>query len=646
MALFKKKIDAIFQDELVKFVKTQLEERREERKAFELQWLLNMNFLNGNQFCDIDMQTQSITDVEKLYWYQNQEVFNQIAPIIETRMAKLGKVDPVLKVRPASSSRIDISTAKTCSSILKGTYTQEEMSRKIKYANYWCEITGTVFHKSIWNPEKGRSMGMLSDNTEVKEGNVEHVIVNCLECFPDSTFSEDVPQCRSFIHSRVVHVDEIYDLHGIEVKGEELEVWNISQTSVNSGGLGYTANTQKITSTKRKNQTLLNEYYEIPSRRYPNGRLIIIAGDKLVYQGDLPYMVGEDKTRAIPFVRQVCIERPGHFWGVSIIERLLPVQRAYNAVKNRKHEFLNRCVLQVLTYEEGAVDSEMIESEGIAPGSHLPYTPGHPAPSFMQNGSLPQEFNFEEQKLEELFTQISGVSTFSRDSLPPTGANSGIAIQIVQEQDNTRISLTAENIRLAVVSSGKMWLKLYKQFANGPRVLRFIDEANEVMVMDWESSKITSFDVVIESENELSQSPAQRRQMVFDLLTAGLFVDPETGKITRTTRDKILEMLELGNWESSVSLDEDHVHRAQRENMLTASGQIVNIFEYDDDLIHMNEHLKYMLSQEFELVAEKNPDLGQNMLAHMREHDQAFLAKNAPPPQQLPPQQQPQPAVA
>lgn len=644
MALFKKKTDKIkdtvFKDELVKFVKDQLDERKDERKAFELQWMLNMNFLNGNQFCDINMQTQSINDTEKLYWYQNQEVFNQIAPIIETRLAKLGRVDPALKTRPASSSREDISTAKTCTSILKGTYVEEKMHKKIKYANSWCEITGTVFHKTVWNAEKGRSIGATAEG-EMKEGDLEQVVVNSFECYPDSTFSEDMPQCRSFIHARAVHVDEVYDLHGIEVKGEELEVWNITQTSVNSGGLGYSSSTQKITKTKRKNQTLLVEYYEIPSRRYPEGRLIIIAGNALIYQGDLPYAIGDDKRRAIPFVRQVCIERPGHFWGISIIERLLPVQRAYNAVKNRKHEFLNRCVLQVLTYEEGAIDSEMIESEGIAPGSHLPYTPGHPAPQFMQNGNLPQEFNFEEEKLEGLFTQISGVSTFSRDSAPPTGANSGIAIQIVQEQDDTRISLTAENIRIAVIAVGQIWLKLYKQFSKGPRILRYVDSGNEVTVMDWEASNITSFDVVIESENELSQSPAQRRQMVFDLLTAGLFADPETGKITRVTRDKILEMLELGNWESAVSLDQDHVNKAQRESILMSAGQPVTVFEYDDDLLHMNEHLKYILSQEFELAIEKNPALGQMFMEHMSAHDQAFLLKNAPPQQVI----QPQPAA-
>lgn len=646
--IFKKKTDTtkdikdiVFKEDQVNFVKKKFQEYQDSRKAFELQWMLNVNFLNGNQYCDLDMHTQSITDIKKLYYYQQQEVFNQIAPIIETRLAKLGRVDPSLKTRPASSSREDISTAKICTSILKGTYSKHKMHKKIKYANSWSEVTGTVLHKTVWNTEKGRSIGMLEEDgnsQDIKEGDIDQIIVNSFECYPDSPFSEDIQFCRGFIHARPMSVDEIYDMHGVEIDGKELDVWNVSQTYGSSGGLGYGSNLQKVTSMKKKNQALLIEYYEVPSRKHPDGQLIIIAGDKLVYSGELPYLIGEDKKRGIPFVRQVCIERPGHFWGVSVIERLLPVQRAYNAVKNRKHEYLNRCVLQVLTYEEGAIDEEMIEEEGIAPGSHIPYKVGHPAPQFMQNGSLPSEFNNEEARLENLFTTISGVSTFSRDSAPPVGANSGIAMEIVREQDDTRLSLTAENIRLSIIAVGQIWLRLYKQYAKVPRILRFIDEENEVMTMDWGASDITSDDVVIESENELTQTPAQRRQLVFDLMQAGLFADPDTGRISRSARAKILEMVELGNWESSNSLDQDHINRANRENMLLEKEQPPEIFEYDDDLIHMDEHLKYILSEEFEAISESNPQMMQVLLIHMKEHEQGFQTKNAPPPQEVPQQ--------
>ena len=85
--------------------------------------------------------------------------------------------------------------------------------------------------------------------------------------------------------------------------------------------------------------------------------------------GSLPYKNGEDKKRDFPLTRQVCIEHPGCFWGISIIERLIPIQRRYNAVKNRKQEYLNRITIGVIDVEEDAYTNQEDFEEGIGPGT-------------------------------------------------------------------------------------------------------------------------------------------------------------------------------------------------------------------------------------------------------------------------------------
>ncbi|MES0334799.1 MAG: hypothetical protein SFH39_00355 [Candidatus Magnetobacterium sp. LHC-1] len=620
--------EPIYRVDLVNMVASELEKRKKDRLNFELQWILNINFHSGNQYCEISEDGASIIDVPRLYWYQERETYNHIAPITETRLAKLGRVDPSLKTRPASGKREDISAAKTCTSILRGTYSKVKMQQKIKYATYWSELIGTVFYMPTWDPGQGRIFGTYNGES-IKEGDLSHQVINSFEIYPDSPHNEDVDQCRSILRSRAVHVEEIYDTWNKRIPGREVEVWNLKNTNMGVGGLGYTANTQRITPMKKSNHELVSEFFERPSRNYPEGRYIVTAGKELLFYGNLPYAVGEDGERAIPLIRQVCIERPGYFWGISIIERLIPIQRSYNAIKNRKHEFLNRCVHQVLVYPSGSIDVEMIEAEGIAPGSHIEYQDGKLPPQFMQNGDLPTEFEQEETRLENMFTVISGVSTFARESAPPVGANSGVAMEIIREQDDTRISLTAEYIRLAVMRCGQYWLRLYKQYAKTPRILKYT-QGNEVQAVDWQASDITTDDVVIETENELAQTPAQRRQMVFDLMNAGIFNDPDTGKISRSDRAKILEMVELGNWESSNDIDQEHINKAQRENMFLEKGQIPAIFEYDDDMIHLQEHLKYMLTTEFETLSSGNPQLSQQLLMHLKQHEASFQFKNAP----------------
>lgn len=134
------------------------------------------------------------------------------------------------------------------------------------------------------------------------------------------------------------------------------------------GGFGYHATVPKVVTEKRENAVLVIEKYEMPTSEYPDGRLIIVAGDKLVHVGSLPYINGTDGTRGYPFARQVCLENLGNFFGSSVVERIIPVQRAYNTVKNRKHEFMNRIAMGVLAVEDGSVDTDVLEEEGLPPG--------------------------------------------------------------------------------------------------------------------------------------------------------------------------------------------------------------------------------------------------------------------------------------
>ena len=77
------------------------ERRREERRSLESSWLLNMNFLSGNQYCDVSPFGGVVEEDKQFYW-QARRVFNHIAPTVEARLARLEKMRPVLQVRAFS----------------------------------------------------------------------------------------------------------------------------------------------------------------------------------------------------------------------------------------------------------------------------------------------------------------------------------------------------------------------------------------------------------------------------------------------------------------------------------------------------------------------------------------------------------------
>ena len=151
----KEKDKKALHDQIVKEVKQDFEERRQKRRPVELAWRLNMNFLMGNQYVSIT-PTGDIDDYGRQYYWQEREVYNHIAPIVETRLAKLTRVKSGVSIRPKTSDECDVQSAKFATAILQSIMEENCFSALLQKANGWAETCGSVFYKIAWNNEKDR----------------------------------------------------------------------------------------------------------------------------------------------------------------------------------------------------------------------------------------------------------------------------------------------------------------------------------------------------------------------------------------------------------------------------------------------------------------------------------------------------------
>lgn len=593
-------------EELVKEIKKDFEQRKQERSQLESAWLLNINFLMGNQYAEL-ASNGDIFDNGKQFFWQQREVFNHIAPIIEMRLSKFTALRAGVTVRPATSDAADIGAAKFATSLIKSVEEENNLRSAVGSACFWSEVTGTAFYKIVWNKEKG-AIAAEDDEGQIFEGDADITVCPPYEIYPDSLAASDIDDCSSIIHAKAYPVKVIEDIWGIKLKGRDVSVMNTDTTS-SGGGYGYNARKMRVFSDIKKEHELVIERYSQPDKENPEGRLTIIAGDRLLYDGELPYR-NLGGARNFPFVRQVSMSQPCCFYGVSIIERLIPVQRAYNSVKNRKHEFLNRLSLGVMAVEEGSIDLDNLEEEGLAPGKVLIYRQGSTPPFMMSPGSVPGEFRDEEDRLLAEFVNISGVNDFlSSDSAREN--LSGIALNLLIEQDNARLTASAEQVRSAIKKIGQHILRLYRQFAATKRLKRIAGENGEMERLCFSNSDITSDDLIFDTENELSDTPASRKNMAVELLKLGLLYD-ENGRLSDGAKNKMLEILGFGNWESARSADELHIKKAQEESINTDSEPE----EIDNHALHIEEHTRYLISGETPL----RDDHRQRLLEHIRLH--------------------------
>ncbi len=591
-----------FVEDIVESVKRDFDARAEARRPFETQWRLNINFYMGDQYCAAQTNGD-ITDVERDYYWQEREVFNHISSLVETRQAKLASVRPSLTVRPFSSDESDVRTAKTATKILSSTCDKLDMDAVLGEGTMWSELTGTAFYYVGWDEAAGLKM-----DGGAHEGDVCVQVVSPFEIYPDSVLVQNVKDCRSIIRARAVDVDELKRVYGKTVRPEASDVLALSSVAV-GGGLSAENAVGKLAASVSENSAVLIERYTLPTDAKPDGEYAAVANGVLLRYGALPFANGTDGKRALPFVKQTALECAGRFFGASIVERAIPIQRAYNAVKNRKHEFMNRLSMGVMAVEDGSVDIDNLEQEGISPGKILVYRQGSTPPRMIDCGSVPSAFDSEEARLLSEFTQVSGVSEIMRSSQVASSVASGVALQLLIEQDDTRLSLSAENVRQAAREVARQILRLYKQFGSDARISRIAGTNGKVELISWSASDISSDDVVFETNNELLSTPAMRQNMMFELYKMGLLFDSE-GRMTDTAKHKFMEALGYGGWDAETDLTSVHISRAETEN----AKDKYEVGEFDDHALHLDAHLKYLLT---DCPAGKKAE---RLKAHIKQH--------------------------
>ena len=626
---FKQQSEEKRKKEIAREIIEDFKNRQEERRPYELAWLLNINFLIGNQYSYISSRGE-VDEKERMFPWESREVFNHIAPLVESRLSKLARVKPKMSVRPSGNEKSDIELSKLSRSILNSVACEKNLSELIAEATTLSEVTGTSFYKVVWDKSLGESFDIdnekydeicknLINNGEkcknntnnadktkkINLGDVSIKVVSPFEIFPDSCACESIEDCESIIHAYPISALEAEEIYGEPFVGSDINMMSFDSLG---GGLFVSgiSNVTRTTTTLKHNQVMVYEKYIKPNASFKNGKLFIVVGDKLVYEGDLP-------LKMYPFIRQVSSDVIGSFWGSSIIERCIPIQRAFNNIKNRKYEFFARLSAGVLAVEDGSVDIDNLEEEGLAPGKILVYRSGASVPRFMDAGSVPSELSYEEEKLKNEFISLTGVSELMRNSSLPNDVTSGTAINLLIEQDDTRLLVPAENIRKAIVKLGKLVLLLYKEFASYPKISRIIDENGDVELIYWKGSDISSCDVVLETTNELSETQSARKNMVLELLKNGLLYD-ENGKLSKRMKSKVFDALGFGNWESAEDITSLHIKKATREN-LGLSSLVVS--EIDDHDIHIEEHTKFLLSDEAENLSQDQID---KYIQHIREH--------------------------
>ena len=612
---------------LISFVRQKVEEVRGSgnRIAHEGIWLTNIAFLIGYNGVFYDTQSRQFRPIQPgaRYVRRNRVNVNKILPTVQNRAARLAKNDPRYEIRPNSNDEKDKQAARLGVQALQWFFDVQKIQKKKIDLMMWLQQCGHAYLKVCWDDSLGKPL--IDPETQKVlgyEGDIRLDVVSSFEVFVDP-LAKTLDEAQWLVQARVRKLDYFrmqYGERGAAVKEEG--AWLLSvQYEQRIQSLNSAVPSSTTTTGTLKDAAIEITYYEKRSKNYPNGRQIVIANGVLLEDKELP--IGE-----IPFAKFDDVVVGGKFYSEAIITHLRPLNEYMNENISKRAQWLSKMLAGKYMAAKGAgIQQEALNDQS---GEVLQYNavPGAPPPSPMNIPTIPQYAYTEEEKMQEHLYDISGISEVSRGQIPSAGIPA-VGMQLLVEQDETRIGIMTAQHEESWAQVGKFALMYMDKYYISKRTLKFTGKANAVSTKDYQGSDLRgNFDVIVVKGSTIPGSRAVKRTDIMSLYQNGLLGDPNDPQV----RERVLGYLEFGDlagaWEKYIA-DEAQINK---DIELFKRGLPAPVHELDNHDMHIYKKNLYRISEAFDAL----PPAGQQQLLDNIEEHVAVVAKMSAPPQPSP----------
>lgn len=566
--------------------------------------------------------------------YRNLITDNRILPVVQTRIAKKTKQKPVWTVTPNSPEDQDIDAAQLGEQILEGhLWKSLHMQEKLLEVLLWSDITGAGFWKIYWDSQAGskvevvvkdgqpvtdangrmvkanspelQALGGLPQGLEIQaiaQGDVCIEVRSPFEVIPDP-LAHSLHECEWVIEEVVQSEEYVKSRHKQTIQGD---------TDVAPGFLEgrYIGGFGSFGTSSYKG-VKVNEFWAKPSTQFPNGKRIVWAKEQILFEGDNPY------KDVLPYVMFTGVPVAGRFWPTSIVEQLRGPQVELNKIKTQIRENAQRIGNPSLLRNRQA----NVTYTGV-PGEEVLYddTTPNSVPSFLQPPSMPTYVVQEIDRIESAMREISGQHEVTSSQVP-AGVTAASAINLLLEQDDTRLGPAIHDMEQALAYSGQMALRLVAQYYTDERTIQIAGEDGDWDIFGFKGEMLRdNTQVEVQAGSAFPASKAAKQAAMQQTLT--LFIQNGIPLDPRALR-KFFRDFQVGGLDQLISDVTEDLRQVKRENRLMYQGQPVTPTPVDDHETHAAEHADEMKSARFYRA---DPQIKQIFFQHFQIH-QNELAK-------------------
>lgn len=571
---------------------------------------LNLSFVEGDQWVMWHDASRTVFE-----WPRERDsdrvrlTANRMQPNLVNLLAKLTKRNLTFEVQSNGADDASLGGARLGEHLLETERNDRHWEQVRRDELNACFLGGTSAVMVEWDPNLGEQLYVDPESEEsISEGNVVLSALSITEFTlePGTRYWQD---SRWVIACRAMPSAQVRDHYKLAwtPKADVQALSGPMQRRI-TGGFGSLVDLTNVYT-----------YYERPTNS-GKGRWAVVVNEQTVL--DKPWPFPFDTLNLYPF-RQVPL--PKQWTGHTFLNDARSLQVAYNHAISMLQEHMKLAGNARLALP----DNSGVEATDLSdlPGEIIPYDGmANAAPHWLEPPNLPRWLQDHTLRLESKLDDVMGVHNISR-GVAPGDRNSGLALSVLAEQDESPTGLMAHDQADGWGYIGTLYLKLMQDKVSEYRVATVASDAGVPAQRRWTGKMLngqTRSTVPLDNVLPHSRAATQAWVTQFGPQFPQLFQGLNSAQLAR--------LLDLPSPAMFAEAADADAAQAQRENMLMADGLIPSLGDkpfpqpFDNHAVHIAEHNRFRKSREYYYA----PDKVRNIVdMHIKAHENEALKEAA-----------------
>jgi hypothetical protein len=386
----------------------------------------------------------------------------------------------------------------------------------------------------------------------------------------------------------------------------------------------------------RKDKVLIKECYLRPTNEFPQGRMVIKAGDNVVfdsYYDGSPYYMPYQEVMWHPYSFFRYQEYVGRLLGKGVVEGLIPLQMRLNEINSSILINANT----IAKPEILALKNQLLRGVFGGSGTKIQTFKAHQSgfvPMKWAGQPLPEQFFKERQLIIDAMVREAGTN-FVMNGQPPSGVSAASALELLLENSTSQQS----DMMLEFADFHQDYftkeLRLIRKFNKLPnkQLIDYVrsidgDATNEEISVFTGQDLGDGLNVNISAASMIPKSDKIKRDTIEKMVQGPLaqYVAEDSPRGAKL-RQELMSQFGVDGFDLSESVD---VEKAMWENERVKRGEPIEVWEEDNHPIHIQCHLDDMKRPDY---IEKTPaQVKQIHYQHVQMHKQMMQEQQAPVP--------------